>query len=163
MARRVLSLLLALGMLSACSGCTLIGLGVGSAIPKKTTYGAREPIGPALDQAIADAEVAVGDHMDITTRPSPALPPEPPAPEIGPPIAVQVPRVVSGRLHSIDPHILRVDGDDYFAEIPRERIETVRVSHGSLWLPMMLMGLAFDTAAASLSLWAILSMKDGFR
>ena len=148
-------------MLSACSGCTLIGLGVGSAIPKKTTYGAREPVGPALDQAVADAEVVVGDEMEITTRPPAGLPPEPPA--IGPPIAVQVPRVVSGRLHSIDPRMLRVDGDDYFAEIPRERIETVRVSHGSLWLPMMLMGLAFDTAAASLSLWAILSMKDGFR
>lgn len=159
MARRALSLFLVLVILSTCSGCTLVGLGIGAAIPKKTTYGVSEgqPIGETLRAAAVREDLEVGDDMDVTVQPAPATPPE--APDIGPPIAVRIPRVVSGRFHSLDPSRLRLDGEDYFAEVPLERIEKVRVAHGSHWLGGMFFGLACDGVVASVALSILLSLK----
>ena len=155
MARRALSVFLVLVILSTCSGCTLVGLGIGAAIPKKTTYEVSEgePIGETLRAAAVREDLEVGDDMDVTVQPAPA------APEIGPPIAVRIPRVVSGRFHSLDPSRLRLDGEDYFAEVPLERIEKVRVAHGSHWLGGMFFGLACDGVVASVALSIILSLK----
>ena len=70
MARRAVSLLLVLVILSTCSGCTLVGLGIGAAIPKKTTYEVSEgqPIGETLRAAAVREDLEVGDDMDVTVQ-----------------------------------------------------------------------------------------------
>lgn len=164
MARRALSLFLALVLLSTCSGCTFVGLAVGASIPKTAVYGIQDPVGPALTRAAINDNLDVGDDMVVHTRPAsldaplPSVTPEsieigapPPPPPVVPIPAVRIPREVSGRFHSIDRTTLRIDGDDYFAELPLERIEKVRVSRGSHWLAGMLIGFGVDSVCAAVT------------
>jgi len=164
MARRALSLFLTLVLLSTCSGCTFIGLGIGASIPKTAVYGVQDPVGPALTRASLNDNLDVGDDMVVYTRstaldaPSPSATPEsieigapPPPPPVVPIPAVRVPREVSGRFHSLDRTTLRVDSEDYFAEIPLERIEKVRVSRGSHWLAGLLIGFGVDSVCAAVT------------
>lgn len=163
MLRNALAIFVSTLALSLCSGCTLVGLGIGAAIPKKTTYGEESPAGPALARAVEDERLEAGDHVVVTVSPPPArlddapISPTEEVPDIGPP-PPGMPAKVEGDFRSLKRGLLALDSEDYYAQVPLDRVETARVSHGSYWLGGMLFGLAVDGAIGSIAIAIVSSI-----
>lgn len=152
-------------LLSFSTGCTFVGMGIGAAIPKETTYGAEGPAGPALERAAAKERIERGDYVIVNVSPPPvqltSAPPEEGA-DIGPPPPPTLPRKMEGEFQSVRQGILTLDSDDYHAQVPLDRIEKARVSRGSRWLEGMFIGLALDAIAGGVAA-AVLSQWGGMR
>lgn len=116
------------------TGCTLVGLGIGAAIPKKQTYEEKGGFtaGERVARAFDDEKIDPGDAIEVDT--------------FGPP----APRRVEGTVEGIDPraHVLGISSGSRVDAIELERIRRARVEHGSHWMTGMFVGLGADSVAA---------------
>lgn len=144
-------------VLSLCSGCSLVGLGIGAAISRKTTYGESKPAGPALQEAVARQRIAEDDEVVIETKPA--------SPEIGPPeapVVVPLPAEVAGRFRAIDPQAIHLGGENTTntLSVPLERVDVAHVSHGSYWAGGMFLGLALDAIWVPVAIVVVNAMSS---
>jgi hypothetical protein len=144
MGRAIITVLLAYLLLSASTGCTLIGLGAGAATSKTHRYGDDDtgmPAGQALVRAADDDNVEYGDRISVDM--------------IGPPRDI-----VAGRFEAVDARSVGILRDHRIEVVALDQIREARVQHGTYWLEGMLIGLGVDTLA-SLAAFGIIASSIG--
>ncbi|MBS2017458.1 MAG: hypothetical protein JST00_31535 [Deltaproteobacteria bacterium] len=144
-------------ILSVCTGCSLIGVGIGSAIPKKSTYGESEPAGPALQRAVERESLTPGDEVIVEMKPEsrPIGPPAPPQESAKPP-------EITGRFRAIDGESLLLAGEHTTEtqRVPLPLVDVAHVKHSSYWSAGLAIGALFDSIWISTTIIIVTSLGN---
>jgi hypothetical protein len=116
-----------LSFLALLPGCTLIGLGIGAAVPMHQEV--------ELQQA---SSLPAGSDVDVLLSPTSSS---------GDPVRI------AGRLQSVNDDSLRLSPARFFRtprRVPLSRVRELRVVSGSYWLPGLVTGAVIDTVLTAL-------------
>ena len=144
MVRPPAMLLVLLALVPGLSGCSLIGLGIGSAV---TTY---ETVQPPYER-----HLAAGDEVRVTVTP------QSPSPE--PPTATWFSRSTEGKYALVrdDAIVLDAARPEQRA-IPLRDVQSIEVFKGSQWKTGLLVGGILDVVAVVLVTAAVIDFRSNF-